>query len=85
LRSRYLDRLKGQLREPLIEPLVDRLFIEQRITAKRLQTELGYASTSAHRTLAKLEQLGLVVEWTGHQRNRIFVAREIISILDTTV
>lgn len=85
LRERYLQRLKGEVRDAQIEPLVDRLFIDQRVTAKRLRTELGYASTSAHRTLAKLEQMGLVTERTGQQRNRIYVAREIIMILDTTV
>lgn len=84
LRERYIDRLKGVVRAEQIEPLVDNLFINQRLSAKRLQTELGYATMTAHRTIEKLENMDIVVERTGQQRNRVYVAKEIISIMDTT-
>jgi Fic family protein len=84
LRQRYFNRLRGEVKPDAIEPLVDELFEKQRLTAKRVQTLLDVSAMTAQRTVNRLVDMQVIVEASGKKRDRIFVAPEIIGILDTT-
>ncbi len=84
LRQRYIVLLHDVLKPSQIVQLVDQLFMNQTMTAKRLQADLAYSAMTAQRTISKLEEMRIITEATGRKRDRVYVARELISILDTT-
>jgi Fic family protein len=84
LRQRYLQRLSSEINPKVVEPVVDELFLTQRLTAKRLQTLLDVSSATAQRMIDRIEATGIIKERTGRRRDRVYITPEIISILDTT-
>jgi Fic family protein len=84
IRQRYLRRLTTEINAKAVEPVVDELFMTQRLTAKRLRTLLEVSPATAQRMIERLESTGIIKERTGRTRNRVFVAPEVIGILDTT-
>ena len=52
------------------------------MTAKRLADELSVGFGPASEALALLAEMGIVKERTGYRRNRLFVAAEVLSILN---
>ena len=84
LRQRYLRRLPSEINAKAVEPVVDELFMTQRLTAKRLRTLLAVSPATAQRMIERLESTGIIKERTGRSRDRVFVTPEIIGILDTT-
>ena len=52
------------------------------LTAHHAKNTLNISFPSASAALAQLEQLGILVQPVKQQRNRIFVAREVIDVLN---
>jgi len=52
------------------------------VTVNQVLHSLGIAFPAANRALAQLQQAGIVEPLTGQKRNRIFVAREVIDLLN---
>lgn len=51
-------------------------------TVASLQQALGVSTRTAQQTIARLRALGLIEESTGQRRNRVFVARAILELLE---
>lgn len=62
--------------------LVDELFASPFVTMNRAADVMGVAFKSAARTVATLEEAGILREITGQQRNRVYCADEILRLLD---
>jgi Fic family protein len=62
--------------------LIDQLFESPFMTTARAKAALGCSFNAAQRAIAKLEQAGIVRETTGRARNRVYLASEILALLD---
>jgi Fic family protein len=51
------------------------------MTARQMSTELGVSFQAASTALKSLERSGIVRERTGHGRNRVFAAEEVVALL----
>jgi Fic family protein len=82
LREQWRRRLqKGATSARLLE-LIDHLFHSPVMTIAEAQEHLQLTFAGAKKNIAKLEKEGFLVEVTGQQRYRVYVARPIISLLD---
>jgi len=52
------------------------------ITAKRLSDRLQVSAPAANTAIDQLVQAGVLTERTGHSRNRVFAANEVLTILN---
>lgn len=52
------------------------------VTIRRLEQLLGVSYQAASNAVRDLEQVGILKEKTGYQRNRMFVAKEVLAILN---
>jgi Fic family protein len=80
LRERYRRDLP---RSPRAQLLVDALFTNPYITAKRAQEFLGTSNPTARATLALLERHGIVRELTGRQWGRLYFADEVLAAIES--
>jgi Fic family protein len=80
LREEYRQRYQGR---PPVHALavIDQLFSAPTQTLPGLRTRLGLEFSSVRNVVSRLVEDGLLVEVTGRQRGRVFVAPEIITIL----
>ncbi|MCI0457030.1 MAG: Fic family protein [Gemmataceae bacterium] len=62
--------------------LVDELFASPFLTARRATEVLGVTFATAMSNIRKLQEAGILREMTGKQRNQVFVADEILKLLD---
>lgn len=65
----------------LLSTVVDDLFRVPTTTISRVTNLIRKTPATAASVMAKLEKLGIVAETTGRTRNRVYVAREIVSFL----
>lgn len=63
--------------------LLQLLIAKPVVTARRVEAELGVSFPSANNALARLEELGILTISNEQQRNRTFVAHEVIDILNS--
>jgi Fic family protein len=63
--------------------VTDLLLRQPLVDAATIARELGVASGNAPRTVAPLVEAGILVESTGHSRNRVWQAPEVLSALDS--
>jgi Fic family protein len=61
--------------------LLDVIFVNPYITARRAMTMLECSAPTASKAIHELERRGIVVEASGRQWNRIYVARKILEVL----
>ena len=81
--KRYRDKLQSEpCSSALGLKLVDEIFLVPMVTARRAEQRLGVTFRSAIQTIERLVANGILEEMTGRARNRVFVAREIISLLE---
>jgi Fic family protein len=52
------------------------------VTVKRMAGLLGVSFPTASEAVAQLAEVGILTERTGYARNRVFVAREVLAIMD---
>lgn len=64
----------------LLAKLIDSLFGEPAITVKSAAKLLKLTPQSAQRAVDKLQKLKILTEITGQQRNRIYMAEEIVAL-----
>ena len=68
----------------LLLTLIDELFAYPAMTIAQAAKRLKVTPRSAQLNVDKLVRAGIVKEATGRQRNRVFVASEIIRIIEAT-
>ena len=77
LRERWLSEHRSGHTGPIIEAL----FARPAITVKKASEVAGITPAAAGRIMKRLEEEGIVVEVTGGQRNRVFLADTIAHII----
>ncbi len=82
LRETYRDRLQSARASTLLLRLVDELFAAPAVTIPRAAAVLDVTHRAAQLNVDKLVGAGVLHEASGRRRNRIFVAREIVAILE---
>jgi Fic family protein len=78
----YRARLQEARSSALALRLVDDLFQYPALTNPAISKRLGITPRSAQLNIDKLHRAGIVQEATGHRRNRIYIAPEIIRIVE---
>lgn len=81
--KQYRDAAQLARSSVLMLHLIDRLVEYPAITFGRAAKLLGVTPRAARLNVEKMVEAGILREVTGRQRNRIFVAPEIISVLET--
>lgn len=84
LRGRWQERIASlRLRtDAAANRLPDLLIGTPVVTANQVRQALGIAFPAANRALAQLQELGIVESLTGQKRNRVFIAREVVQLLN---
>ncbi len=82
LRDKYNVRLQKARSSALLVKLVDALFDHPAITVRRSAQLLKVTTRASSLNIGKLVDAGILSEATGRARNRLFVAREIIRVID---
>jgi Fic family protein len=88
LADRLLE-LQGGYRERLLRAratanalgLVDQLFVNPFVTARRVRDLLGVTDPTARATIRSLESAGILTEITGRRWGRIYRAEEVFSVI----
>jgi Fic family protein len=78
----YRRALEGTRAPGLSLRLIDHLFAAPATSVPRTAKLLGVTPRSAQLTIGKLAQAGILEEATGRKRDRVFVARRILRILE---
>jgi Fic family protein len=82
LRQQYRDRAQTARASALPLQLIDELFSIPGLTISWAQELLGVSYVSAQRSVERLVALGVLEETTGQQRNRVYLAPEILAIVN---
>jgi Fic family protein len=82
LRQEYRTRLQKARASALLLQLVDDLFDFPAITNPTLSKRVKVTPRSAQLNIDKLVERGVLREATGQQRNRVYVAAEIVGIIE---
>jgi Fic family protein len=82
LREDYRDRVATARSSGLLARLVDALFETPALTINRARDVLGVTHRTAALTVAKLVEIGILVEVPTARRQRLFLAREIIAAVE---
>jgi len=80
--KRYRIELQAARASALLLQLVDELFNYPAITNSIAAEKLGVTPRSAQLNIDKLQKANILKEATGRARNRVYIAREIISIIE---
>jgi len=66
----------------LLLQLVDELFSYPALTNRSASERLGVTPRSTQINIEKLQSAGILTEVTGQKRNRLYVAPEIIEVIE---
>jgi len=80
--SGYRTKLQEARASSLLSSLVDRLFSSPVITTKKAAELLRVTQRSAQLNITKLIEADILDEATNQKRKRVYVAREIIAIVE---
>jgi Fic family protein len=83
LRKKYHQAVQQARVSALTLRLVDELFAFPAINARRVRDLLNVEAPSAYLHIGKLVRAGILREHTGKLRNRIFIAPDIVSIIES--
>lgn len=83
LRENYQTRVRAARRSALLPRLIDELFVNPAITVNSTAEFLSIGFSSAKKLIERLLGAGIVREATGHKRNRVFLAQEIVDLFAT--
>ncbi len=78
LRDRYRARFSAARTSALLMRVIDELFAEPAITARRAADALKINAANAQRLIDKLHRAAVLREVTGMRRNRLYVAQEVL-------
>lgn len=84
LRSTYHERLRDERAAERLMQATDVLFERPILSIRQLELAMKIPYRSAQRYVEKLEQLGILQEVTGRARNRLYLADEVLSALDSS-
>lgn len=84
LQKQYRDILFAQRNTVLAQQLMESLFSSPAITTAQATKRLNCTTRSAQQTIDKLIEHGILVETTGKQRNRVYMASEIAAIVEAS-
>lgn len=80
LREGYRQRVRGERASAQLLEVVDGLFQTPSLNVARVERVAGVSTPTASAYIKKLAVLGIIEEVTGRQRNRRFVARELLRV-----
>jgi Fic family protein len=81
LRERYRDSLIASKARPAAVQLLDRLFINPYITAKKTAEWLGVSDPTARAAIADLLSQDILIEVSGRKWGKLFLAAELLTAL----
>jgi cell filamentation protein, protein adenylyltransferase len=82
IRERYHELLKQRGAPVRLFRVVDRLFSMPAMNANEAGEIMEVTSPTAYKDIAVLEEIGVLTEYTGKTRDRDWVAREIINVIE---
>lgn len=80
--QRYRDMFQSARSAAILLRLVDNLFEIPVITISRAAKYAGVTPVSATRSIEKLLEAGIIKEVTGKKRNKVYVASDILDIIE---
>jgi len=83
LREAYRGRRESARSGAVLLRILDNLFTAPAVTVPQIAERLGVTQRAARQNVDRLVAEGILREVTGRQRNRIYLAHEIIAIVDT--
>ena len=83
LRQQYREKAQTARASALPLQLIDELFHIPALTITMARGLLDVTHVSAQRSVERLVDLGILEEVTGQQRNRLYLAREILSTVNS--
>jgi Fic family protein len=83
LRHSYQALIDKDRNPQRLAVVVDYLFVHPVLTVKQLAIGFSFSFKTAQDYLDKLEQAGLVREITGHARNRVYRAEQVLKAVQT--
>lgn len=83
LRERYRDLVREKQASPLLPILIDKLFERPVLTASMVCKYVDVTPKSAGALIRRLEAKSIVREVTGWKRNRVFLAEEIMTLIES--
>jgi len=83
LREKYHDALKQEDAPTRLLRVVDDLFSLPAIDVGELAAKTEATGPTARKDMDRLERLGILTEYTGKRRDRDWVAREVIHIIES--
>ena len=81
LKSRFHDVLKADDAPTRLFPVVDDLFSTPALNVADLIDKSDISKTTAGKDIARLERLGILREYTGKERERDWLAQEVVDII----
>lgn len=81
IKSRWHDNISAR-RDAVVWRLADLLLRQPVIDATIVQDQLEATSANAHRAIRQLQAVGIITEFSGRKRRRLWQAREVLSALD---
>ena len=82
LHLRYRNQFQVAHSSALLLKLIDEIMERPFLTLADVQERLGITLRSAQLNMAKVQEAGIVREVTGRRRKQLFVAEEILTVLD---
>lgn len=82
LRDDYQQRLYRTRRSAAPLRLLDEIFTRSALTIPRAREILGVTPAWASKAVERLEEAGIVREITGRERYRIYIAWEVLNVLE---
>lgn len=82
LQERYRDQLQAPRVPARLLQAVDLLFAQPILTVRQVEAALDVNFTTAQRYVEQLADLGMLREITGHARNRVYRAEEVLQAIE---
>ena len=82
LRETYRRVLRSSQAGPVVQVVADHLFVTPVFSVRQLERATGHSFAAVNRAVRELQNLGWVTELTGHRRNRLFAAPEVLALLN---
>lgn len=80
--QKYRTKLQEARASALVLQLIDELFSYPAITNRKAANKLSVTPRAAQLNIEKLQEANILQEATGKSRNRVYIAPEIISIIE---
>ena len=82
LRETFQERLKKEKAPARFFEVVDQLFSMPVVNMSEMVEKTGVSKPTAHSDIAKLENLGILREYTNRERDRDWIAPDIIKVIE---